>query len=339
MVHVGVDLHKQVSQVAVLTEEGEITQTRLENDPELVEGFFRKIPPAKVAIEASGTWWWLVDLLEDLGHQPVLSHPKQTKAIASARLKNDKVDAERLALLLRGDLLPTVWIPPREIREARELVRHRVHLIWMRTTIKNQLHALLARRNLRPSSYERWMTQRGLKELRSLELGSIPRRIREDCLHGLQVLDEQIERLEDELDRRWAADPRVRRLVTVPGIGAFIATLLVVELGEIDRFPTAKHMASYVGLTPRIRASANRLREGHISKEGNRLVRWALVVAATTAARCPGPLRAWHGGLAKRRGKKIARVALARRMTEIVYQIWKEEIDFIEVLRRSGVRG
>jgi transposase len=94
-----------------------------------------------------------------------------------------------------------------------------------------------------------------------------------------------------------------------------------------------------VGLTPRIRASANRLREGHISKEGNHLVRWALIVAATTAARCPGPLRAWHGGLAKRRGKKIARVALARRMTEIVYQIWKEENDFIEVLRRSGVRG
>lgn len=107
-----------------------------------------------MAFEASGTWWWLVDLLEGLGHQPVLSHPKQTKAIAAARLKNDRVDAERLVLLLRGDLLPTVWIPPAELREARELLRHRVSLVWVRTEIKNRLLALLARRHLQPPQRE-----------------------------------------------------------------------------------------------------------------------------------------------------------------------------------------
>jgi transposase len=121
MVHVGVDLHKRTSQIAVLTEDGELTQHRLENDVPRVEKFFAPLPPkTPVAIEASGTWWWLVDLLEGLGHQPILSHPKQTKAIAAARLKNDRVDAQRLALLLRGDLLPTVWIPPAALREARE---------------------------------------------------------------------------------------------------------------------------------------------------------------------------------------------------------------------------
>lgn len=161
MVHVGVDLHKRVSQIAVLTAEGELTQHRLVNDVGRVEQFFAQLPtPAPVAIEASGTWWWLVDLLESLGHQPVLSHPKQTKAIAAARLKNDRVDAERLVLLLRGDLLPKVWIPPRELREARELLRHRVSLVWTRTEIKNRLLALLARRNLQPTGSTSWFTAR-----------------------------------------------------------------------------------------------------------------------------------------------------------------------------------
>src|SRR5215831_20700021 len=113
MVHVGIDLDKHNSQIAILTADGEVVQQRLANDVARLEKFFGDLPPhTPVAIETSGTWWWLVDLLERLGHDPILSHTKQTKAIAAARLKNDRVDAERLALLLRGDLLPTVWIPP-----------------------------------------------------------------------------------------------------------------------------------------------------------------------------------------------------------------------------------
>ena len=130
MVRVGVDVHKRMSQIAVLSANGELTQHRLENDRLRVQRFFAHVPaPARVAIEASGTWWWLVDVLERLGHQPVLSHPKQTRAIAAARLKNDRVDAERLVQLLRGDLLPTVWIPTTAVREARELIWHRGHLV------------------------------------------------------------------------------------------------------------------------------------------------------------------------------------------------------------------
>src|SRR5690348_17580133 len=130
MVHVGVDLDKRTSHTAVLSEDTEIVQHRLANDPARLKKFFADLPPhTPIAIEASGTWWWLVNLLEELGHQPVLSNPKQTKAIAAARLKNDRVDAEWLALLLRGDLLPTVWIPPAGLREAQELVRHRVSLV------------------------------------------------------------------------------------------------------------------------------------------------------------------------------------------------------------------
>jgi len=340
MVHVGVDLHKRMSQIAVLTEDGELTQHRLPNDLAHLEPFFAQLPTrSPIAIEASGTWWWLVDLLERLGHQPVLSHPKETKAIASARLKNDKVDAQRLALLLRGDLLPTVWIPPASLREARELIRHRISLVWLRTRVKNRLQAMLARRNLQPTRAKRWMTVRGQQELQALPLSAIPATIREDCLALLRMLDTQIRRLDLDLQPRWGDDPRVQRLLTIPGIGPFIAIVLVLELGDIQRFPTAKHLASYIGLTPRVRASADRVRTGHISKEGNRLLRWVLVTAATQAARRPGPLRAWFRAVQYRKGKKIARVALARRLAEIVYHVWKEELDYFVVLRRGVVRG
>lgn len=339
MVHVGVDLHKRVSQIAVLTDEGTVTQHRLDNERTSIQRFFEQIPaPAQVAIEATGTWWWLVDLLEQLGHQPRLSHPKQTKAIAAARLKNDRVDAERLVRLLKGDLLPTVWIPPPQLREARELVHHRVSLVRMRTRLKNQLLALLARRNLQPVSTQSWLTVRGQRELQALPLSPLPSTLREDCLNLLHVLDQQIRALDQELIRRWGDDPRVQRLMTIPGIGPFTATVLVLELGDIERFPSAKHLASYIGLTPRVRASADRVQAGHISKEGNSLLRWILVVAANQAGRQPSPLRAWFRNLQKRKGTKIARVALARRLAEIVYQVWKEEKDYVTVLQ-CGMRG
>src|SRR5437667_11410990 len=237
MVHVGVDLHKRMSQIAVLTEDGEIAQRRLANDPERLEAFFAQLPPrTPVAIEASGTWWWLVDLLERSGHRPVLSNPKQTKAIAAARLKNDRVDAERLALLLRGDLLPTVWIPPAALREARELIRHRVGLIWLRTQVRNRLLAMLARRNLQPTHVKRWLTVRGQRELQALPLTPIATTIRADCRALLPLLDEQIRRLDDDLRPRWGADPRVQGLMTVPGLRAFIAIGLVMELGDMQPF-------------------------------------------------------------------------------------------------------
>jgi transposase len=340
MVHVGVDLDKRSSQIAVLTEDGEIRQQRLPNDPTQLERFFAELPPhTPIAIEASGTWWWLVDLLEHLGHDPILSHPKQTKAIAAARLKNDRVDAERLALLLRGELLPTVWIPSAALREARELIRHRIQLVWLRGVIRNRLQAMLARRNLQPTSGKSWLTQRGQRELQQLPLTDTPRRIREDCGTLLPMLDTQIRRLDTELVARWGRDPRVQRLTTIPGIGPFIAIVLVLELGDIQRFASAKRVASYVGLTPRVRGSAGRVRAGHITKEGNRLLRWVLVLAATQAVRRPGPLRTWFHAVKKRRGKKVARVALARRLAEIVFHVWKQECDYFTVVRHGVVRG
>lgn len=338
--YVGIDLHKRTSQIAVLHETGEVTQHRLPNDPQVIQDFFAHVPtPAHIAIEATGTWWWLVDLLEALGHTVSLSHPKQTRAIAAARLKNDRVDAERLALLLRGGLLPTVWIPPQSVREARELLRHRLLLVQTRTRVKNHLLALLARRNLRPTQTRNWLTQHGERELDTLPLPAAPARVVENCRALVREFDARSRALDTMLTAHFGQTPAVQRLQTIPGIGPFIATALVIELGEIARFPSAKHLVSYVGLAPRVRASGDVLRVGHISKEGNPILRWVLVVAATNAARQPGPLRASCRQIAARRGRAIARVALARRLLEWVYHVWKEDKDYATLRKTLAVQG
>ena len=339
MNYVGVDLHKHFSQIAVLSRDGKVLQHKLANDLPLIRRFFRHLEPAQVAIEATGTWWWLTDLLEELGHQPVLSHPKATKAIAWARLKNDRVDAERLALLLEADLLPTVWIPPQQVREARELLRQRIHLSQMRTGVKNRIQFLLNRRNLKPGASRNWLTQRGREALAILPLDPLPRHVLDEDLELLTQLEDRIARSDAELAARFGDDPPVRRLQTIPGIGPFIAIALVVEIGEVHRFGKARQLASYMGLTGRVRASGGRIHDGRISKEGNRNLRWLMVLAATQSARVAGPLKTWYMNLRQRKGVKQARVALARKLVGVVYHVWKEEIDYLEFQRRDRRRG
>ena len=198
---------------------------------------------------------------------------------------------------------------------------------------------MLARRNLQPTSGKSLFTTRGQREFERLPLPPIPSRLREDYRALLPLLDAHIRQLDREITQRWGDDPRVRRLCSIPGIGPFIATVLVLELGDIARFAHAKQVASYVGLTPRVRASGDRIRSGRITKEGNRLLRWVLVLAATQAVRRPGPLRAWFHAVKQRRGRNVARVALARRLVEIVYHVWKQECDYFTVIRHGVVRG
>src|SRR5207249_6612058 len=146
---VGVDLHKKVSQLATLREPKPASQVRFPNHTVTVEKVLKKLPQgSKIALEATGSWWWFVDLAQRTGHEVVMWHPKQTKAIASARLKSDKVDALMLARLLRADLLPTVWIPGEKERQIRELLTHRARVVRQRTAIINELQALYAKRNI-----------------------------------------------------------------------------------------------------------------------------------------------------------------------------------------------
>jgi transposase len=334
---VGIDLHRNVSQLAVLRESRSPSQLRLANDVVSVERVLKKLPKgSKIALEAMGSWWWMVELAQKTGHEVFLSHPKQTKAIASARLKTDKVDALMLAKLLKADLLPTVWIPPESQRHVRELLTHRARLVRQRTAVINELRAVYAKRNIDPQAKlgRVYPSVSGAEDLS----GYGPRIVGED-VELLGFINRQIGGLDKELVKIALEDAQSKRLMTIPGVGAVSAVAVSCWIGEIARFSNAKKLASYFGLAPRVRQSADTERHGHITKEGNRMVRGLVIQAALVHTRSGNrPSRKHYLGVLRRRGKQIARVAAANKMLGAIFHMMKEQIDYHEFLRRSGAQ-
>src|SRR5205809_5171027 len=312
-VYVGIDVHRKRSQVAVIDAKGEVIANRnVPNGAEPILKVIGGLPPGTpAAFEAAFGTGWLVELVEDHGFDPHLVHPLRCKAIASARLKNDKVDAAILAQLLRADLLPEAWIAPPEVRQLRALLRHRVGLVRLGTQLRNRIHAVAADHGYdRSASY--W-TGPGRGWLAELDLPAASREIVTDCLAVIDGLAPLIDRIDGELHQHAKADPRVKVLTTLPGVGQFTALVMVAEIGDVSRFPSARKLASWAGLTPTVRGSDLKVRHGHISKQGSVWLRWAMNQAAQTAKRSP-EFAATYSGIAKRRGKKIATIAIARKL-------------------------
>src|SRR4029077_5961701 len=299
-VYVGIDVHRKRSQVAVIDQDGEVLANR--NVPNGVKTILGVIggrrgggpgrgragvraagPP--VAFEAACGWGVLVELLEDYGFSPHLVHPLQCKAIASARLKNDKVDAAILAQLLRAALLPAAWNAAPAVRQLRAMLRHRAQLVRLRTLLRNRIHAVLADHGYgRP---EGCWSGRGREWLASRELPAVSREVIEDGLALIDALQEPIDRLDWEVHQRARSEPAVKVLTQLPGVGVFTALVLLAEIGDITRFGSARKLAAWAGLTPTVRGSDRTVRHGHISKQGSVWVRWVLCEAAQTAKRHP----------------------------------------------------
>ena len=332
----GADLHKKVTQLAVLRERKPPSQYRFSNDPHTVEEVLKRLPSGtKIAVEATGNWWWFVEKVRELGHEVFLSHPKQTKAIASARLKSDKVDALMLARLLKADLLPMVWIPGEKERYVRELLSHRGRLVRSRTAVINELHAVYAKRNVEVVG-KAWLKAHPVP-YRVKELSGYGSRIVKENVELLRFLNEQIDGLDKELRKIAKEDPQANRLMTLIGVGPATAVAVSCWVGDIHRFANAKKLTSYFGIAPRVRQSADRERHGHITKEGSRMVRWLLIQAAISHTRvAKGPSRKHYLGVRNRQGKKIARVAAARKLLGVMFHMMKDEIDYEEFVRRGS---
>ncbi|MCH6546763.1 MAG: IS110 family transposase [Deltaproteobacteria bacterium] len=332
----GADLHKKVTQLAVLRERKPPSQFRFSNDPHTVEEVLKRLPwGTKIAVEATGNGWWFVEKARELGHEAYLSHPKQTKAIASARLKSDKVDARMLAKLLKADLLPTVWIPGERERYIRELLSHRGRLVRARTGVINELHAVYAKRNMEVLG-KAWLKAHPVP-YRVKELSGYGPRIVKENVDLLRFVNEQIDGLDKELRKIAKEDPQAKRLMTLIGVGPTTAVAVSCWVGDINRFANAKKLTSYFGIAPRVRQSADRERHGHITKEGNRMVRWLLIQAALSYTRvAKGSARKHYLGVLNRQGKQIARVAAARKHLGVMYHMMKEQIDYEEFLRRGS---
>jgi transposase len=317
---VGIDLHRKRSQVVVLSDDGGLRLSRrIDNDPATFLALLAEIEgESRVALEATYGWEWLAELLEEAGFELRLAHPLRTRAIAAARVKTDAVDARTLAELLRADLLPEAYIAPRELRDLRDLLRHRVALTQLRSALKNRVHAMLARHGVQ-HEHSDLFGERGGEFLAGLELREPPRRRLESLLALICDFDRELELASREIDALAKHDPRVELLCRLRGVGRYSALLVIAEVGDIARFSSARKLCAWAGLTPTIRSSDGKARLGHITKQGSRPLRWALVEAAQHTARGGGPLRDSFERIAKRRGRKIAKVAIARKLLTLCY--------------------
>lgn len=327
MLYVGVDAHKSTSQITVMNEAGEVLRRKRVASTQ--EGFQSALAglnaPFKSVLEASYSWGPMYDWLEDMSEEVLLAHPLKVRAIASARIKNDRIDSEVLTHLLRTNLIPTAHAPSREIRALRRILRQRMFLIQVRTMLRNRVRALLAQHSVKLPDNVDLYTRSGRAWLEGVRLpASDAHLLRADCeLHD--DIEAQVKLTEVLIDKLAAKDPSVRWLVSVPGIGRFLSVLIRWETDEINRFPDGKHFVSYTGLAPSTYASSSRLIHGPLTKQGNKWLRWAFIEAVTPAVRCSPFLRDHYLRVKSRRGTNDARCSTARKLAEITYTVWTEQ--------------
>jgi len=289
-----------------------------------------------VGIEATGYALWFHALMQKLGHTLLAGEAAKIRAMVVRKTKTDRRDALHLLDLLKHNRFPVVWMPGPATRDLRALIAHRVRFVRMRTMVKNGLHAIALNQRvaLGPSLW----TKRGLAQLQALPLPPHTAHRREDSLEWLSWLTTRIDQLDGRIAAAAAADARAQRLLTHPGVGPLTALITVLVLGPADRFPTSKHVVSYVGLAPAINASADKYHLGKITKQGHALLRWILGQAAPLAARADGELKRAYFAVLHRRGRPKAKVALARKLLVRLYIMLRDQIDYEEFRRRGRTR-
>src|SRR6266498_4803389 len=326
MVYVGVDLHRKTAHVVAVDQGGTaILNRRVAARPDEMLRVFGELDhqPLEVAFEATLGWGWFADLLADAGIPAHMGHPLATKAISSARVKNDSVDARTLAHLLRTNLLPEAWIAPPEAREARRVVRMRTSLVRIRSRLKCQVHALLADHGVPVGMWDLF-GKAGRQLLVDLRLPPISQGRVEASLRMIDAISAEVEVADREIRSIFRADPRQARLTAIPRVGAVTAAVVIAEVWDVHRFPSADRLCSWAGLTPSERSSDAHTRRGHISKQGSRWLRWVMGEVAARPDIDPH-FRALYDRIAARRGRKVARVALARRVLTLCYYALRDE--------------
>jgi transposase len=321
--YVGLDVHKHVIEACFLDETGAVLQRhRFELDALSLEQFARQQLGATdhVALEATTNTWAVVRAIEPFVAEVAVGNPLAIKHIAEAHVKTDKIDAEVLAQLLRCNYFPRVWQPDAATLALRELTARRTALVGQRTAVRNRIHATLAMRLLTYTKRDLF-TRGGLVWLRQMPLDAQARLLIDVELQLHDVLEAQIAALDQELARRGHAEPRVQLLMTLPGVDVAVAQTVLAALGDVSRFRDGDHAASYLGLVPKTRASADRSHHGSITKAGNSQARWMLVQAAHATVRHPGPLGHFFRKLAKKKNYNVAIVATARKLAVIAWHL------------------
>jgi transposase len=319
---VGIDLHRQRSVIVRMTEDGRKLETvRITNSPAALRAVIAKAGKnPNVVIEATYGWYWAVDVLEAAGAEVHLAHPLGVKAYSYRRVKNDERDAADLADLLRMGRLPEAWIAPQEIRELRELTRYRHKLVKARTSVKDQVHGVLAKLGI-PVTHSDIFGVHGQAWLDELKLPQ-PYAGKVASLRQLaDGLTAEIGLLEQVLGDLLAGHEGYAAIQQLPGIGPVLAAVVVAEIGDIRRFPGPGQLASWAGLTPRHYESDTKVIRGHITKQGSRMLRWAVTEAIQRQPAGSRPRQVKDSIIARRgkEAKNIAKVAAARELLTLVF--------------------
>lgn len=312
---------------------GEARCHRLEHAPGAVREYLSGCEPGTaVAVEATGNWYWIIDEIEQAGLQPRLVHPRKAKLMMGQIHKTDKLDAQGLNRLQRNGTLPTVWIPPGPLRDLRELTRTRLVLVAQRTRLKNRLSATLAKYGAPASEASDPYGKRGRAELEK-HLERLPEQTRwvsGQLLAQLDFVGGQVRQLEQRLEELVEITPEMQWLLTMPGVGVILAATIALEIGEVQRFPSAMHLASYAGTTPRVHASGGKVRYGALRADVNRYLKWAFAEAANSVAvnhvRCPERhVSQLYRRLRQRKGHPKAIGAVARHLAEAAFHVLRQK--------------
>ena len=335
---IGCDYHPGFQQIAFVdTETGELQERRLLHREE-AEKFYRELMAqgvkVRVGMEASGQARWFERLLSELQFELWIGDAAEIQSKRVRKQKTDRQDAQLILKLMVKDDFPQIWVPSRENRDMRQLLWHRHRMVQARTRIMNQLQALALNEGVRCK--KRLWREQGRQQLESFRLAPWASWRRRDLLELLDRLNPSIAELTQAIEQEAEKHPQAKRLLTHPGVGPLTALAFVLIIGQAERFQCGKQIASYLGLVPLEKSSGNRRRLGHITKQGSSMVRFLLVEAAQVTVRSLPEWRSQYVHLMMRRGRKIAKVAMARRLAVALYWMWRKEWDYEQ--SQSSVR-
>lgn len=326
---IGLDVHRDFCEVAIAQEGKVVSAGRIATGPAGLELFGSSLAPTdRLALEVTGNAAEIARILRPHVAEVVVVSPHDT-GISRARAKTHRLDARTLAKLLAAGELDAVWMPDEGTRAMRRRLSQRSQLVRARTRAKNEIHAVLIRCLKGRPPVTDVFGVRGRRWLVELELPADERETIAACLRHVDFLDTEIAVLDRAIATEALQSPDTLRLMTVPGVSVITASTFLAAIGDVGRFPSARHLVGYLGLDPRVRQSGNApARHGRITKQGSAAVRHVLVEAAWVAVRAPGPLRAFYERVHARRGAQVAAVATARKLASLFWRLLTRQQDY-----------
>lgn len=328
--YIGIDFHKQHSSVAVIDSSGNIIDERKlshTDQKEFMDYFSCFTKGTHVSVEATRNWYWLIDALQGLELDVKLVHAKKTRIIAESTIKTDKIDAAILAHLDRCNFLPQAYIADKETRYTRELLRYRMNLVKIRSSIKNRIHAILAKNNIQHCLSDLF-GKKGIIFLKEIKLPLIFRLEIDGYLSVMDNLNQHIHDTEIEIKKKCKESVYTKHLMTIPGISYFSSLLLAAEIADINRFSTYKKLCCYAGLASSTHQSADKTYHGHIIKDSNKYIRSCLIEAIPIAIKKDPNLWLFYTKIQRKKGKNKAKIATARKLLISIYYMLKNNTDY-----------